>query len=193
VKFNDHYNLVGKHALLSPSQYSWIRYDDLQMAKRYQTQQAARLGTRLHELAHELIGLGIKLPAGKKTLNAFVNDAIRYRMTSEQILVYSDNCYGTADALSFRQNLLRISDLKTGETHASFDQVLVYDALFCLEYNFSPFDIAHDLRIYQSDDMAVYFGREGDPESIPVEVAEIMAQIKHLDALIEVWKKDELE
>ncbi len=192
MKFNEHYNLAGKHALLAPSQSAWLRYSDDHMAERYITMQAAKLGTRKHEFAHEAIQMGIALPKGKKTLNAFVNDAIRYRMKSEQILVYSANCYGTADALSFRQNLLRVFDLKTGKSHASFDQLVVYGALFCLEYNFSPFDIEFEFRIYQNDECVIYSGRDDDPAGIPVEVAEAMAQIKHLDTLITQWN-DELD
>lgn len=193
MKFNDHWNLAGKHALLAPSQSAWLRYDDEKMAERYKTAEAAKLGTRMHAFASEAIQMGIKLSGGKKTIAAFVNDAIRYRMKSEQILVYSDNCYGTADALSFRQNQLRVFDLKTGKSHASFDQLIVYSALFCLEYNFSPFDIDFDLRIYQNDDSEIYIGRDGNPEALPVEIAEAMAQIRHLDTLITQWNKEREE
>lgn len=76
-------------------------------------------------------------------------------MTPELILYYSDNCFGTADALSFKNNLLRIHDLKTGETPAHMEQLEVYAALFCLEYDMLPSKIDIELRIYQNDEVVV--------------------------------------
>ena len=111
--------------------------------------------------AHEAIRLGIKLPKTVKTLHLYVNDAIGYRMTSEQILYYSDNCFGTADTISFHRNKLRVHDLKTGVTQTSEHQLEVYAALFCLEYHVRPFDIETELRIYQNDEVRIY---EADPD-----------------------------
>ena len=77
-------------------------------------------------------------------------------MTPEQVLFYSVNAFGTADAIAFdeRSKLLRIHDLKTGVTPASMAQLHVYAALFCLEYDKPPFEIKYDLRIYQNDEIA---------------------------------------
>jgi hypothetical protein len=111
-------------------------------------------GTRLHEYAKESILLGIKQAKVKKTLNMYINDAIGFRMTPEQILFYSENCFGTADAISFRQDVLRIHDLKTGVTPASMKQLEIYAALFLLEYKQKPKDI--ELRIYQDDLIIVH-------------------------------------
>jgi hypothetical protein len=144
---------------------------------------AARRGTELHAFAHEAIRLGIKLPRGGKSLNAYVNDAIGYRMSSEQILYYSDNCFGTADTISFRKNCLRIHDLKTGVTPTSERQLEVYAGLFCLEYRFNPFDIEIELRIYQSDEVRVYVG---DPDIIH----HIMDRIVVFDKRIEALKQE---
>lgn len=85
----------------------------------------------------------------------YVNHSIGFKMNPEQVLYYSDNCFGTADALIYvqRSKTLRVFDLKTGETEASFDQLFVYAALFCLEYKFKPFDIEYDLRIYQNNEI----------------------------------------
>ena len=69
-------------------------------------------------------------------------------MTPEQILFYSDNCFGTADAIAFRGDLLRIHDLKTGAIPAHMEQLEVYAALFCLEYKIKPADIRMELRLY---------------------------------------------
>lgn len=163
MHFNKHFKLEGRHAFLSPSQYHWIRYSDEKFEERVLTSMAAQRGTELHQLASELIRLGVKLPSTGATLNRYVNDALGYRMTPEQVLYYSDVCFGTADAIGFRRNTLRIFDLKTGVSKASVDQLLVYAALFCHEYKFKPFDIKYDLRIYQSDEVQVF---EVDPEDI---------------------------
>ena len=39
---------------------------------------------------------------------------------------------------------------------ASLYNELTDDALFCLEYAVSPYEIDHELRIYQNDDVNVY-------------------------------------
>ena len=153
MNFAKHYNLKDQHALLGASKYQWIRYSDDKIAELYFANKAKEEGTRIHALASELIELGIKLPDNKKTLNMFVNDAIGYKMNSEQVLYYSMNCFGTADAICFRNNMLRIHDLKTGKTPAHFEQLQIYAALFCLEYDFKPSDIDMELRIYQSNDV----------------------------------------
>jgi hypothetical protein len=127
-------------------------------------QQAAARGTRLHNLAHLLITEGVKLPRSQKTLNMYVNDCIGFRMTTEQPLFYSDYAFGTADAISFRNNTLRISDLKTGLSPVKVTQLEAYAALFCLEYRFKPFELSNiELRIYQDDECQEY---EADPDVI---------------------------
>ena len=42
------------------------------------TNEAAKRGTELHALAHDLIRLGVKLPKTRATLNMYVNDAIGF-------------------------------------------------------------------------------------------------------------------
>lgn len=177
MNFNRHFDLVGKHAFLSASGYSWLRYDEEKLTTVYLNNLAKQRGTELHDLARRCIELGVKLPKSKQTLNMFVNDAIGFQMTPEQPLYFSANCFGTADAISFKKNVLRISDLKTGETPASMDQLKIYAALFCLEYSFDPREIQIELRIYQSDDI-VY--EEPDPE----EIIFIMDKIVDFDKII---------
>lgn len=155
MNFMRHSDLVGKHAFLSASDYHWIRYSEEKLDRVFHTRMAAIRGTQMHDFAHQAIRLGQRLPQNKKTVNLYVNDAIGYRMTPEVILYYSDNCYGTADCISFRNNLLRVHDLKTGTNEAHFDQLLVYAALFCLEYRFKPLDIKMELRIYQNDEVKI--------------------------------------
>lgn len=178
MRFNDHSSVKGLHAFLSPSSYHWINYSDEKLEDRYMTSMAARRGTQLHEFASEAIRLGIKLPKTRATMNSYVNDAIGYRMEPEQALFYSVNCFGTADAIIFRQNKLRIHDLKTGVTPASGKQLLVYAALFCLEYGFKPFDISYDLRIYQNNEILMV-------EVDPAEIAHIMDKIITFDRRID--------
>jgi hypothetical protein len=160
--FNRHLDLAGQHAFLSASKYHWINYSDEKLDRMFVAQMAAVKGTDLHNLAHEAIRLGVKI-SSPKTLQLYVNDAIGYRMSVEQILYYSDNAFGTADTISFRRNKLRIHDLKTGFTPCSEHQLEVYASLFCLEYKFKPMDIEIELRIYQNNEVRIY---EADPDVI---------------------------
>lgn len=153
MNFKKHFELEGQHAFLSASKYHWINYDENKVAESYSKFLATLKGTTLHEFAAQCIKLGQKLPKSQKTLNMYVNDAIGFRMTPEQPLFYSEHCFGTADAISFRNNLLRIHDLKTGTIPAHMEQLLVYAALFCLEYNQKPANIDIELRIYQNNEI----------------------------------------
>lgn len=178
MNFNQHYRLKGMHAFLGASNYRWIRYSDEKLKMSYHNNMAVKRGTELHELAERLIKLKVKLPRSNKTLNHYVNDAIGFNMTPEQILYYSDNCFGTADSISFKKNILRIHDLKTGITPASIDQLRIYAALFCLEYNYSPNDIDKIiLRIYQNDDVIEEIAE-------PTDILYIMDKIKSFDEII---------
>lgn len=161
--FNTHSALVGQHAFLSASKHHWTNYDDEKLERVFIASMAARRGTELHALACDLIRLGVKLPRSSQSLNMYVNDALGFRMTPEQVLFYSNNCFGTVDAIAFRRNLLRIHDLKTGVTQSSFRQLEIYAALFCLEYKFKPAEIGMEFRIYQNDEVKVL---EGDPDII---------------------------
>lgn len=175
--FNAHTNLKGLHAFLSPSKYHWLNYDDEKLDKIYSLQQAAQRGTELHDFAHTAIKLKQKLPATTQTLNMYVNDAIGFDMSPEQVLYYSNNCFGEADTISFRRKKLRIHDLKTGVTPASMKQLMVYAGLYCLEYRQTPFDIQIILRIYQNDMVEEHIP---DPE----DVIHVMERIKYADKRI---------
>ena len=153
MNFNTHLGLEGQHAFLGASRYHWINYDEEKLAESYSKFLATQKGTELHEFAAQCIRLGQKLPRSQKTLNMYVNDAIGYKMTPEQILYYSENCFGTADAISFRNGLLRIHDLKTGVIPAHMEQLEIYAALFCLEYHVKPIEIEMELRLYQGNEI----------------------------------------
>lgn len=178
--FNRHSDLEGQHAFLSASKYHWINYDEEKLTRVFTARMASRRGTELHEFALNAIRLGIKLPKSARTLHLYVNDAIGYRMRPEQLLHYSDNAFGTADAISFRRNKLRIHDLKTGLHPCSIHQLEVYAALFCLEYRYNPEDISIELRIYQNDSVDIY---EGDPTVIRFIMDKIIAFDKQLKEL----------
>jgi len=184
MNFNRHLNIEGQHAFLSASKYHWVNYDEEKLAATYSKFLATQRGTRLHEFACECIQLGIKLPKTKKTLNLYVNDAIGYKMTTEQTLYYSENCFGTADAISFRQNNLRIHDLKTGSTPSSLHQLEIYAALFCLEYDMNPTSIDIELRLYQSDEVLIH-------SPIPEDILYIMNKIIVFDKQLDKIKMGE--
>ena len=153
MKFLKHLDLEGKHALLGASKFHWIRYSDEKIVDAYKKFRDVERGTKLHELASNLIKMKITLPDDQTTLSMFVNDAIGFHMESEQLLFYSLNCFGTADAICFRNDILRIHDLKTGVTATHMEQLMIYAALFCLEYNVKPTDIQIILRIYQNNEI----------------------------------------
>ena len=162
MNFNKHLALEGQHAFLGASKYHWINYNESKVKEAYSNYIAAQRGTELHAFAAQCIRLGQKLPKSRKTLNLYVNDAIGYKMTPEQILYFSDNCFGTADAISFRDRKLRIHDLKTGVTPAHMEQLEIYAALFCLEYKTKPSDIDIELRLYQSDEVLIHIPEADD-------------------------------
>lgn len=184
MNFNKHSNLEGMHAYLGASKYHWINYDEEKLMATYRNHLATLRGTELHDLAARLISLGQKLPKSKKTLNNYVNDAIGYRMTPEQVLVYSANCFGTADAISFRDGYLRIHDLKTGVIPAHIEQLEIYAALFCLEYHKKPSDMDIELRIYQNDEVLCH-----KPEAD--EILPIMDKIITFDKIITKMNEEE--
>jgi hypothetical protein len=152
MKFNRHPELEGRHAYLSASKHHWTNYDEEKFERTYFNALAAAKGTAIHEYAARAIKLGMKQPRNNKTVCMYINDAIGYKMEPEQVLMYSPNAFGTADAISFRNNVLRIHDLKTGTTPSSFRQLEIYCAFFCLEYDVDPHTIEMFLRIYKNDD-----------------------------------------
>lgn len=181
MNFNRHSDLEGSHAFLGASQYHWLNYDDEKLRNSYINMKAKEKGTELHALAATLIHLGQKLPKSNKTLNQYVNDAIGFHMTPEQILFYSYNCFGTADAICYKPGLLRVHDLKTGVVIAHEEQLYIYDALFCLEYKINPLETEFANRIYQNDDV-----KEFSPE--PELIKNICDKIIHNDKIIDKIK-----
>lgn len=182
--FNNHSNLEGRHAFLGASKYHWINYDESKVIDSYSKFLATQKGTVLHDFAAQCIRLGQKLPRSQKTLNLYVNDAIGYKMTPEQILYYSENCFGTADAISFRDGFLRIHDYKSGAVPAHIEQLEIYAALFCLEYRVKPSDINIELRLYQSNEVLCH-------EPTADDILQIMNKIVDFDKIIRKLKEQE--
>ena len=184
MNFNKHSTLEGQHAFLGASKYHWINYDETKVAESYSKFLAVQKGTVLHEFAAQCIRLGQKLPKSQKTLNMYVNDAVGFKMTPEQVLFYSENCFGTADAISFRNKTLRIHDLKTGVIPCHMEQLEIYAALFCLEYKIRPEEIDIELRIYQNNE--IFCLNPTTEEIIP-----IMDKIIIFDKIINKIKEQE--
>lgn len=184
MKWNHYSNLDNQHAFLSASKYHWVNYDDDKLVAVWSKWMASQKGTELHAFASQAINLGIRLPRNTKTLNAYVNDAIGFRMRTEQVLYFSENCFGTADAICFRDNFLRIHDLKTGVSPASIKQLEIYASLFCLEYGHNPSDINIELRLYQLNEVLVHVPP-------PEDIAFIINKIVDFDKKIEGLKQGE--
>ena len=186
MNFIHHSDLIGQHAFLGASKYHWINYDDDKLVQAYMSSLAVQRGTELHDFACSCIKLKQDLPPVKKTLNMYVNDALKFNLTPEQPLYYSRNCFGTADAISFdeKKMFLRIHDLKTGATPAHMEQLQIYAALFCLEYHIKPESFVSELRIYQNDTIQICI-----PES--ADIAKIMGTIIRFDDKIEKMKLEE--
>ena len=175
MNFNNHQDLAGKHAFLGASNFHWINWTNEEFEAHYYSQFSSQIGTLVHGLAHDCIMSKTRLNKHDKnlitislwkgyvpldafdandfidTVSLFVNDAIGFHMQSEILLYYNEFCFGTTDAISFdeREKILRIHDLKTGSLPGHMEQLLIYAALFCLEYHKNPETFKTYLRIYQ--------------------------------------------
>lgn len=179
MQFNKHYDLEGKHSALSASKHSWVRYTPERMEQVILNERKKQEGTELHAIASAMIKKRIKAsPHVKKAFNLFVNDAIGFKLHSEVVLSYSKNAFATSDAIGFRDGVLRIHDLKTGDSKPSFEQLDIYAALFMLEYDVDPFKVKDIVqRLYQFDG---FEEQHQDPQVIQ----DIMNQIIEMDQVI---------
>lgn len=185
MNWKDYSHLSG-HSFLSPSKHHWLNYDDDKLIESYKNHKRIALGTRYHQLAEEAIRLAVRLPKTEASLNAFVNDAIGFGMSPEVVLFYSPRCFGTADAISFENGVLRIHDLKTGTATASINQLLVYAGLFCLDYELKEKELNEvHLRIYQNSEVTVF-----NPS--PRDVFDVVFRIKEADRIIKSAENESL-
>jgi hypothetical protein len=183
MRFNKHLLREGEHAFLSPSYYHWINYTPERLAERWTSLQAAAMGTMQHNYAQQEIDAG-RHSSYVGTVGMYINDCIDNKMVTEQILFYSENCFGICDAISYRYRTLRIFDLKTGVNVASIHQLEIYVALFCLEYNVDPYKIKMELRIYQSNNVEIY-------DAEPDDIAFIMEKIVEFDNQIQQMRMED--
>lgn len=178
--------LTGQHAFLSPSNYHWLDYDEDKLRRVYFQKQQTRRGDELHAYAQRSIDLKIRQADNGTTLSTYINDAIGFRMEAEIALFYSQDCFGTADAIGIRDNVLRIHDLKTGDVPANMKQLLIYAGIFFFEYGelFKPKDVEVILRIYQSDTI-----QEHTPDA--AEIMSVMSRIRSAAALIAYLREED--
>ena len=206
MNWNQHRNLEGSHAFLSASKYSWLSKTDEEIIQIYTNSYSQAIGTLMHAYAADYIRFREKLRKGDAraakidlmrrgipefaidirgffpTVMRYVNDSIDYMMDPEILLYYSDLCYGTADAIQVSNGVLRIHDLKTGQTAAKIDQLKIYAALFFLEYGQKPERFRTELRIYKLDDIIVH-----EPEI--EEIREVMDAIMEKDRVLQKLKE----
>lgn len=135
-------SLQLKYSTLKDLSHSILSY----IYRKYYDEERAEIT----ETGNKILQTARVLPKEKLvTLQQYINDGSGFRMKTEQTLVYSDFIYGTADAIRYEDDVLRISDYKSGKHPVSMDQLLVYAALFCLEYKVDPMKTKFHLRIYQ--------------------------------------------
>jgi hypothetical protein len=160
IILNRHPEIEDRHAIFGGSKYAWTNKTPEENANDIFKDDAAVLGTKLHDLARRHIELDIPMGRSQKTLNLYINHALKYGMVPEVALKASPYHFGKADALSFDKNgKLKIFDLKTGVRPASFRQLEIYAAFFIMEYapmlGINPNDLDIELRIYQNDDVLI--------------------------------------
>ena len=204
--WHDHSKLAGTHAFLSASQSSWRNKNAEELIDAKKNSFSQQIGTLLHAYAADCIKYkeklrksderGVKFDLMRKgipeyaidmhriypTFMSYVNDAVGYGLNPEMVLYYSNECYGTADAIDMDGKLLRIHDLKTGVKPAKMDQLMVYAGLFFLEYGVNPGAIQTELRIYQMNEVLVY---EPDVD----ELREVMDDIVEKDRIIKAMNE----
>jgi len=145
---------------------------------------AALEGMEHHRFAAICIEEGIVQDDETTTVGLYINQSIQFKMSSEIVLFYSPNSFGTVDAIAYRHRRLRISDLKTGVSRSSEHQLEVYAALFCLEYQIDPFSMRDiELRIYQDGSVREYIGD-------PYFIKGIMEKIVKFDEIINKLREE---
>ena len=212
MNFNRHLQQEGKHAILSASSWRWLNDDQDSLIKRISSQYAQTIGTILHAIAYKHIKYRIKMNKYDKknvmmellangvpsivvdsidfdsmfdNLMAYINDGVGFKMHPEVVLYYSDNFFGTADAIAYNENerFLRIHDYKSGVIPAHIEQLEIYAALFCLEYRFKPSEIDIRLQIYQNNEVLCH-----DPG--PDEIRDVIDKIIDFDKFITQFKRE---
>lgn len=172
------------HAIMSPSQNAWLNYDEAKLYKLFHQKNIKALGSRLHEFVKEAISLKRRL-AGNDSISCFTNDCIKHNMVPEYFIFYSENAFGTADAIYYSktEGVLKIFDLKTGMNKASFKQLELYACYFLLSMDIKPI-IKIILRIYQFNEIFEFQPKQKDLE-------DLMNRIVWIDNLLNSFKLEE--
>lgn len=120
------------------------------------------------------------------SVKMFVCDSIGFRMESEQKLSVSKVIEGTADAVRFypKDNLLRISDLKTGSRPAKIEQVFIYAALYCYENRLDPLKTNFEARIYQNGEIYI-------EQPTGEEIKSLLNTILHINEVVSKFERGE--
>lgn len=206
--FRERLDLRGKHAFLAPSRVNWPE-DEKALITSRQNFYNVSLGTAIHEIADDLVKKKIKITKADRhliqyellrrgiprvaidqdkileTLVPYVTDAISFSMSTEVVLYYSQDCFGTTDAIAFDEinRFLRIHDLKTGEIDAHMVQLVRYAALFCYDYNIDPEVIGNELRIYQKGEIVQY-------SATPNEIIDVMNYMSSAQGILDQGHKN---
>ena len=115
------------------------------------------------------------------TIKNYINDCVGLKMETEVLIDFTDNFFGTADALRFDDKGLKIFDLKTGSMPAKIEQPLIYASLYLLKNRLDPKNVPVELRIYQNNDIL-----RAIPS--PDELVPVMNTIIHFDKLMDDLK-----
>lgn len=170
--------------MFGASNHYWLGYDVPRALEYMRDMKAKTIGTQLHAFAADAIKYRAPL-SGRGTLAMYVNDCIKYGMDPEIMLKFSNNFFGTADAITVDRGKLRISDLKTGVKHTPhMNQLLIYDALYCLDYGVDPKDIDHELKIYFKNDKITLKPKAAD-------IYTVIDKMKMIDAAISERAEEE--
>ena len=110
------------------------------------------------------------------TIKSYINDCIAFKMETEVRVEFSENFFGTADAIRFDGKNLKVFDLKTGATPGKIEQPIIYACLYLLKYHIAVESVSVEARIYQNNDI---LGATPDTS----ELIPIMNKIIHLDNL----------
>lgn len=211
IKWNIHKEYEGKHALMGASNPHWLNYDSKAFENKYYSRYSQEIGTALHQLAHDCIVGRIKLSKHDthlvemalfkafipkdaydpniilKTLMPFVNDAIGFHMSSEILLFVNEFCFGTTDAIVYNEyeKILRIHDYKSGSIPGKIEQIYIYMAMFCIEYNIDPRKLnLIEARIYQNCECLI----DNPPAEVILNIINI---IKNNTALVATYLERE--
>ena len=211
MNYETYSNLVGKHAMFSPSSTNLLDKDENYIVGFWARKYIPEIGTALHDIARAHIKNSIKLtkytksevllalidaykiplPVIKraidfddkyKNLMIYVNDTIKYRMIPEQILYFSKLIFGTADAISTLDDIERTGVLRIHDLKTGTTQAKMTQ----LENYAALFCLNYKYKPKDLEmELRIYQSGEvlcHNPD--PKEISELMDQYRKADRLI---------